>query len=126
MPQTADFQIPVSSTDHFRERSARRRLHPAVLQFILAFGSPVRACGATHLTVLERKLPSHLQGTRMAERARGWIVIETDGGELMTCYRRRDAAHFLRRKQKRRLSRAQLRRARMRRRRGLSSVAGTG
>ncbi len=108
MPQIPDTQISMVRTHHFEERSAQRRLHPAVLQFILAFGSAVRSCGATHLTVLERALPSHLRGTLLAERARGWIVLETDEGSLLTCYRRQDAARFLRRKRKRRLSRTQL------------------
>ena len=112
MPQTPIAQIPVAKTHHFKERSAQRRLDPAVLQFILAFGAAVRVCGATHLTVMDRQLPGHLRGTPLAERARGWIVLETDGGELLTCYRREDAVRFLRRKRKRRLSRAQIRRAR--------------
>lgn len=110
MPQTPVCQIPVAKTHHFEERSAQRRLNPAVLQFILTFGAAVRARGATHLTIIDRQLPTHLRGTPLAERARGWVVLETDEGELLTCYRRRDAVRFLQRKRKRRLSRAQLHR----------------
>lgn len=110
--QTPYPQSSVAKTHHFKERSAQRRLNPAVLQFILTFGVAVRACGATHLTVINRRLPEHLRGTPLADRARGWIVLETDDGDLLTCYRRADAVRFLRRKRKRRLSRAQLRRAR--------------
>ncbi len=124
MPLITVPQIPIAKTHHFEERSAQRRLPPAVLQFILAFGAAVRACGATHLTIIERRLPAHFRGTPLAKRARGWIVLETDEGELLTCYRRDDAVRFLQRKRKRRLSRAQLRGARRSLRDGGSPAIG--
>jgi|GEM_PF-682947 len=112
MPQTPVSLIPIAKTHHFEARAAHRKLPPAVLQFILTFGAAVRACGATHLTIIDRQLPDHLRGSHLAKRARGWIVLETDEGALLTCYRRDDAVRFLQRKPKRRLSRAQLRGAR--------------
>lgn len=105
----------IPTTHHFIERAAQRRLHPAVLQFILAFATELRVCGANHLTIVERELPEAVRNTELARRARGWIVLQADDGSLLTCYRRQDAWRFLRRKTKRKLSNAQLWTARERR-----------
>ncbi|MCP3140237.1 hypothetical protein [Pyxidicoccus xibeiensis] len=98
-------------TRRFPERRARRQLRDAVLDFILESGVRVRASGMTHVTVLERELPLAWRESALARQARGWIVLLDDGERLVTCYRRGDASHFLRRKPKRRMSEAQLLRA---------------
>ncbi|RKH05226.1 hypothetical protein D7Y13_32330 [Corallococcus praedator] len=99
-------QSPVSSvfsiTRLFIEQCARWRLREEVVAFILEFGTPARACGATHLTVHERDLPWGLRDSSLARQARGWILILNDEDRLLTCYRRRDASRFLRQKPKRR------------------------
>jgi hypothetical protein len=93
---------------HFADRFEQRRLRPAVLSFILAWGTEWRARGATHMTVLWRSLPASLRDTRIAHAARDWVVLMDDDGSLLTCYRRSEASRFLRRKPKRRLSPAEL------------------
>jgi hypothetical protein len=89
---------------HFKRRQAERQLRPDVLEFILAFGTEVQACGATHLTIVRRRLPVSLRNGTLARRAEGWVVLLDDEGRLMTCYRRQDAVRYLRRKPKRRPS----------------------
>jgi hypothetical protein len=91
---------PPRRTQHFRERQAQRQLRQDLLEFILAFGTEFQARGATHLTVLERDLPQTLRQSRLAQRASGWVLI-LEHGKLRTCYRRQDAASYLRRKDKR-------------------------
>ncbi|RJS18037.1 hypothetical protein DRW03_26125 [Corallococcus sp. H22C18031201] len=93
-----------SLTQLFLEQCARWRLREEVVAFILEFGSPARACGATHLTVLERDLPAHLRSSSLARQSRGWILLLNDEDRLMTCYRRRHVTRFLRQKSKRRPS----------------------
>ena len=99
-------QSPVSSvfslTRLFIEQCARWRLREEVIAFILEFGTPARACGATHLTVHERDLPWSLRDSSVGRQARGWILILNDEDRILTCYRRRDASRFLRQKPKRR------------------------
>jgi hypothetical protein len=85
-------------TRHFLERASQRGLRPHVLDFILVFGVGTHAAGATSWTVLEHALPADLRGTELARRARDWIVVETDEGWLLTCYRRTNAGRFLREK----------------------------
>ncbi|WP_223646066.1 hypothetical protein [Corallococcus sp. EGB] len=99
-------QSPASSvfslTRLFVEQCARWRLREEVIAFILEFGAPARACGATHLTVHERDLPGTLRDSSLARQARGWILILNDEDRLLTCYRRQDASRFLKQKPKRR------------------------
>jgi hypothetical protein len=95
-------------TRHFRERQAVRHLREDVLAFVLTWGIEVRLSGATHVTVLNGKLPKEVRRTEIARAAHGWIVL-LDDGQLLTCYHRADASRFVRVKPKRRLSSAQLR-----------------
>jgi hypothetical protein len=90
---------PTPRTRHFRERQAQRQLRQDLLEFILAFGTEFQARGATHITVVQRDLPLELRHARLAERARGWVLI-MENGQLRTCYRRHDATSYLRRKDK--------------------------
>ena len=92
--------VHVVSTRHFFERCHERRLAREVLNFILLHGMELRARGATHLTVLSRYLPPDERCSALAQRARDWIVMLDDAGQLLTCYRRRHASRYLRRKPK--------------------------
>lgn len=95
-------------TRHFRERQSARHLREDVLAFVLTWGIEARLAGATHITVLDCELPKELRDTKLARAAHGWVVLIVDG-QLLTCYRRRDASRFIRVKRKRRLSSSQLR-----------------
>lgn len=95
--------FPQQCHPHFLERQAQRCLRTNVLEFILTFGTETRARGATHVTIVERTLPPALRRSWLADLARGWVVLLDDRGRLRTCYRRRDAVRYLRRKPKRRL-----------------------
>ena len=99
-----------SLTCHFVERRARRQLRDDVLDFILEFGARARAAGMTHVTVLERDLPTVWRTSSLARQARGWIVLLSDEERLVTCYRRGDASRFIRRKPKRRMALSQVQR----------------
>jgi hypothetical protein len=88
-------------TKHFTERSGHRSLPETVKKFILSYGSEFRRRGMTHLTVVLRNIPPALRASSLAERALGWILLMSDDFHLITCYRRRDALRYLRRKGKR-------------------------
>ena len=85
-------------TQHYRTRSAERSLKPHVEAFLMMWGTETRAAGATHLTIVRRDLPPEIRDSDEAARAEGWIVVTSDDGLLLTCYRREDAWRFLRRK----------------------------
>jgi hypothetical protein len=89
-------------TRHFLERATARRLPPEVADFIMLWGTERRAAGATHLTLLRRNLPPELWDGDQARRAFGWILVMSTDGQLLTCYHRKDAWKFLRRKSDRR------------------------
>ena len=85
-------------TQHFRTRAAERALRPAVQAFLMTWGTETRAAGATHLTLVRRDLPPDVRDTEEAARAEGWIIVASDDGSLLTCYRRNDAWRFVRRR----------------------------
>lgn len=105
---TSPSTIPCSVTHHFLERKAQRGLRDDVLDFILLHGREAHAVGALHLTIVERELPPELRTTRLARLARDWVVLVTPDASLLTCYRRREAMRFLKRKPKRQLSWGQM------------------
>ena len=90
------------TTVHFESRVALRGLRPDVLDFVLAFGVEVEAAGARSYTVIEKRLPPELAASLVARRARDWVVVTSREGVLLTCYRRKDAARFLKVKHDRR------------------------
>src|SRR5438067_1584454 len=97
----------IATTRHFEDRATERRLPDGVLDFIISYGAEVRAGRVSHLTVIERDLPDAIRPCALARRARDWIVLINDAGRLLTCYWRRNALRFLRRKTKRRSSRTE-------------------
>lgn len=85
-------------TWHASARERQRGLRSEVRDFIYWWGVTFDGAGATHVTVMERALPPEMRGSPMAQKARDWVLVLSDDGALVTCYRREHAAHFLRRK----------------------------
>lgn len=85
-------------TQHYRTRAAKRALRPDVEAFLMNWGTETRAAGATHVTLVRRDLPPDVRNSEEAARAAGWIIVASDDGSLLTCYRREDAWRFIRRK----------------------------
>ena len=85
-------------TQHYQSRAAERALPSDVEDFLLTWGTETRAAGVTHITLIRRDLPIELQRSKAATRAEGWIIVVSDQGSLITCYRRTDAWRFVRRK----------------------------
>lgn len=96
------FRNDQSPSRHYRARAAERRLDPKVEEFLMRWGTEIRAAGAMHTTIVRRDLPTDVCTSKVAARAMGWILVASDDGSLITCYRRRDAWRFLRRKSERR------------------------
>lgn len=94
----------LNPTRHFLERAQARHLTPEILSFILMYGWESRARGVTHVTVLRRHLLPELRDTSLARRALDWVVLMDDQDRLLTCYRRRNASRYLRKKGKARTS----------------------
>jgi hypothetical protein len=92
-------------TQHYKARAAERALRSDVEEFVMTWGTEIRAAGATHITLVQRDLPIDLQNSEEAVRAEGWIIVTGDDGSLVTCYRRADAWRFVRRKSQMRLRR---------------------
>lgn len=85
-------------TQHYQARAAERALPSNVEDFLLTWGTETRAAGATHITLVRRNLPAEMQDSEEVTRAEGWIIVASDDGSLITCYRRTDAWSFVRRK----------------------------
>lgn len=102
------FYRGISKSLHFIRRAQERGLREDVLEFILEFGTEFYGMGALHLTVLEKDLPPTQRRNPLASKARDWIVVCEGGDQGITCYRRKNAAKFLKRKPKTRLSDSQL------------------
>lgn len=83
---------------HFERRAVARALPSDVRHFIELHGTEFHALGAVSLTIVHKNLAPSLRHTELAARARDWIVVTSADGVLITCYRRRGATKFLRRK----------------------------
>ena len=94
----------VSKSLHFIRRAEERGLREDVMEFIMTFGSSWYRMGATHLTVVQRHLPQEVRGCVLAAKAEDWIVVIAEGDVPITCYRRANAARFLKKKDKTRWS----------------------
>lgn len=90
-------------TQHYKARVAKRALHPDVEEFLMTWGTETRAAGATHFTLVRRELPVDLRDSEAAVRAEGWVIVASNDGALITCYRRHDAWRFVRLKSENRL-----------------------
>ncbi len=85
-------------TKHFHERARTRGLTLDVQEFIVTWGTTIEApYGASYFTVVWRDLPYEARSSGLARRAEGWVVVVAGNGAMLTCYRRRDAWHALRR-----------------------------
>ncbi len=98
----------ISSSLHFMRRAQERGLKEEVLEFILAFGAEFHRSGALHLTVMERDLPKQLRSSTLASKAKDWVVLIAEIDLAITCYRRKNAASYLKKKSRRKLSEEQM------------------
>lgn len=92
------FTQAANDTDHFRARALERALPARVEAFLRQWGTETWAAGATQITLIDNDLPEELRETREARRAEGWILVAASDGALVTCYRRRDAWRYIKRK----------------------------
>lgn len=104
MNDNQDLTPRFENTRHFEDRRSTRGLPAEWVDFVLLYGDEFDACDARSYTVVNRHLPRDLRGSEAARKTQGWIVVVSPEGTLLTCYRRRDAAHYLKTKQERRFS----------------------
>jgi hypothetical protein len=87
----------IGPTRHFQRRAFG--LGRDVEEFIVTWGSEIEARdNALYFTVVRRDLPGEVQWSRLARRAEGWVLVVSDRGSIITCYRLRNAWRQLRRK----------------------------
>ena len=89
-----------AATAHFQERLAKRGLKRELLEFILVWGSEVRAAGVRQIVVVRKELPEEIQATPTAVQASQWVLVMAPDGALITCFRNPDALKFARTKPK--------------------------
>jgi hypothetical protein len=77
-------------TEHFRTRSAQRGLRWEVFSFLVYFGQETRVDGTVYTTLVRRRVPPG-EDRRLAEKARGWVLVGCPDGTYITCYRSSDA-----------------------------------
>jgi hypothetical protein len=87
-----------AATHHYRARADERALPDRVEAFLRTWGTETWAAGATQITLVRDELPLELQESREARQAEDWVLVAGDNGALLTCYRRRRAWRFIRRK----------------------------
>jgi hypothetical protein len=89
------------ATHHYRVRAAERDLPPDIELFLRTWGTERWAAGAAQITLIRKRLPTHVRNSRDARRAEGWILVVAPNGALLTCYRRSGALRFIQRKAER-------------------------
>ncbi|WP_428268852.1 hypothetical protein [Haliangium sp.] len=92
------------SSAHFQDRIQSRALPGDLLGFVLDYGTGFHRRGLIHYTIVVKDLPPPIRRDERVKRAMDWIVLASGEGVLVTCYRRKHALRYLRRKPKRRLS----------------------
>lgn len=75
----------------YQPRAAERALRSGVEEFLMTWRTERCATGVSHFTLAQRALPPELQGVEQAARAEGRLIVASDDGALVTCYRRADA-----------------------------------
>ena len=87
-------------TEHFARRAQQRALKKDVLQFILDWGTEIRAAGAIFLVVIEDSLPAYItEDMKEAVRDRA-VVVSEEGSHLLTAYKRENVHRYLKKKPK--------------------------
>jgi len=81
-------------TNHFNWRRENRSLDDETLDLILAHGRRIHRAGAIHITVCERDCWDDLSAAEL-EHTRGWVVLISRDGALITCYRSSHAHHAI-------------------------------
>ncbi len=89
----------MSKSKHFRERQAKRGLREQVLEFLLTFGTEIKKAGARFYVLYDRQYDGGAE-RNLWELARHWVVVVSDDGCLLTCYRGRNVHHHINRKSK--------------------------
>ena len=87
----------MTTTLHFEERATSRGLRRDIFDFIVYYGVEMERSGTRFLTIVERALPPGIDDD-MVRRSTGWIVVISDSGALLTCYRRERAVRHVCRK----------------------------
>ncbi|GAB4524554.1 MAG: hypothetical protein Tsb0020_42680 [Haliangiales bacterium] len=108
-PTTAP-STPISSfrgrtSRHFEARSSCRGVPENLLDRVLTYGTEFKCRGMIHYTLVKKNLPPVLAAEPWVPRTLNWIVLVSEDGTLVTCYRRANAVRYLRRKPKRRRDR---------------------
>lgn len=106
----------VRETRHFVSRKQERGLQPGVKEFILEWAKPVYRSGEIFLTVREKDLPSEVRHSVLAKRAKGWVLVLTHTGALVTAYWNKNAVSHLKRKPRQALKDSQWANRQIRRR----------
>jgi hypothetical protein len=92
----------VGPTNHFKQRARERGLGRDVEDFIITWGTQLEARdNAYYFTVLERELPGEVRWSRLARRAANWVLVVSEQGDIITCYRDRNAWRTVRRRRTR-------------------------
>lgn len=95
-------------TDHYRGRRDERGLSLEVQEYIIKWAKPVYRSGMINLSLRWKDLPESECHSKMAQRAIGWIVVQSHDGALVTTYWRQDAVGYLKRKPRNSLKHGQL------------------
>ena len=88
----------IGPTRHFEERARERGLSREVVDFIVTWGTAIETRdNAYYFTVVHRDLPDGMHWSRLARRAEGWVLVISERGTLITCFRQHNAWRYLRR-----------------------------
>jgi hypothetical protein len=89
--------VTTTNSLHAQERLQQRGLRREVVEFLLDYGEATLGAGAMWCFLKEDSLPTYLQGTKIVECARRWVlVLSEDGRTIVTAYARGDASKHVR------------------------------
>ena len=84
---------PTELTDHARERGAQRRLSPAAVDYVLAYGESFRHGGADCYFLRRTDIPEdHRRYDQVARLERTLVVVNPEN-QIVTVYRAHRASH---------------------------------
>jgi len=90
----------VNHTDHSKWRACQRAIDTQILNLTLEFGTPFYRQGMVFYTVLKNNIPKNMDHSVRSKLKNIVVLLSSNGYQIVTCFRAKNAVKFLRRKPK--------------------------
>jgi len=91
----------ISLSDHSRKRAQQRGITENLIRLAMDYSVAIFKQGHIFYVVIEKLMPEHL-APRIWEKLNNLVIVASqETGEVITCYKRRHALHYINKKPKR-------------------------